>query len=162
MNWRPGERRSHVFLRFRHGSLFRLFIDEAGRLVFESGPDMVELRITDDEGADWFRQFVPLGGERTTLRVSTTPVPSLGHCTLTIKEQNTAVLAAAPSATAELVPTGRADAVRTVSFDRLESGSAAGKFDIELLPWGEYDLRVRIEKNGRVLDRAACRFGKGA
>ena len=44
LNWAPSETRSHVFLRFMHGGIFRLFTSENGRLVFEVGPDLVERR----------------------------------------------------------------------------------------------------------------------
>ena len=44
VNWSPAETRSHMFLRYLHGGIFRIFTSENGRLVFEVGPDLAERR----------------------------------------------------------------------------------------------------------------------
>lgn len=44
VNWQPGEKRAHMLFQFTEASVFRLFMDETGDLVFEVGPDLAERR----------------------------------------------------------------------------------------------------------------------
>lgn len=125
----------------------------------DATPDQLDLRVTG-AGAEHFRQIVPLGQSQTTLAASFNPVPSKGICSVSIKEQDPNVLKAKPSAVAELVRIGETNATRTIRFAAFTDGNASGTFDIAKLPSAEYELRVRVEKDGKVLDRTTAPFIK--
>lgn len=125
-------------------------------------PDCIDLRVAGPGAVDteYFRQVVPLGQSQTTLRANFNPVPSSGICSVSITEQDPDVLKVKPSAVADLVRVGETNATRTIRFNAFTDGNASASFDIATLPSAEYELRVRVEHDGRILDQATAPFIK--
>ena len=130
--------------------------------VSNGTPDTLDLRVLDAENLELFRQTVPLGQSRTTLTVTSQPIPSKGVCSITLREQDPAILQAEPTAVAELVRVGTVEPVRTVNFGQLSGGSASGTFEIAALAPGQYRLQCRVEQGGRTLDQLVVPFVKPA
>jgi hypothetical protein len=75
VDWEPSEKRSHVFLRFPFASLFRIFTDEAGQLVFEVGTDLaarcgVSASLAGLEKGAWTRVVATWSAEELRLYVN--------------------------------------------------------------------------------------------